>query len=97
MSLLYFHAQNHRPAQKEKLNWVDIEHGFLMLMRRGLSSTVDTLRDEIGVLHPHIKVIDVPRCYSLEVFNECIQHNCLMGSLDVSSDIHPSIATISMD
>ncbi len=89
--------RTHRLAQKERLCWADIETECIMLLRRGLSSLVDALRDEIETLHPHIRVIDVPRYYSMDMFNQCIQRNCLMGSLDIWADLHPSIATPPMD
>lgn len=89
--------RTHRLAQKERLCWADIENERIMLLRRGLSSLVDALRDEIEAYHPHIQVIDVPRYYSMDMFNQCIQRNCLMGSLDIWADLHPSIATLPMD
>jgi len=90
-------ARTHHLAQKEKLCWEDLNGETIMLLKRGLSSLVDTIRDEIETAHPRVNILDVPRYYSLDVFNQCIQKKCLMGSLDIWADLHPSIATLPMD
>ncbi|MBQ8562590.1 MAG: LysR family transcriptional regulator [Firmicutes bacterium] len=90
-------SRKHHLAQKQKLYWEDLNGETIMLLRRGLSFEIDSLRDEIETYHPDIHIIDAPRHYSTEVFNQCAQMNYLMGSLDIWSDIHPSVITVPVE
>lgn len=82
--------RKHKFAQKPILTWNDLYGETLMLMKRGLFAQIDALRDEIERF-PEIKIIDVPRSYDYTIFNECAQKNYLLGSLDIWTDIHPSL------
>lgn len=90
-------SRKHPLASKQSLTWSDLEGESLLLLKQGLSSHVDLIRKEIESNHPAINILDAPRYYSTEIFNQCAQQNFLMGALDIWNEIHPSIITLPMD
>lgn len=89
--------RKHRLSKKETLCWNDLDGETIMLVKRGDSSVLNKMRDEIETKHPQITVIDTPHFYDTSIFNECEQMGCLMETLDIWKDVHPSIVTIPMD
>lgn len=89
--------RKHKLAKKLSLNWNDLEGETIMLVKRGDSPTLNKMRDEIETKHPQITVIDTPHFYDTSIFNECEQNGCLMETLDIWRDVHPSIVTIPME
>lgn len=88
--------RKHRLAKKKILCWNDLNGETIMLIKRGDSPVLNQMRDEIEINHPQITVIDTPHFYDTNIFNECEQTGCLMETLDIWRDIHPSIVTIPM-
>ncbi|MDE6433872.1 MAG: LysR family transcriptional regulator [Lachnospiraceae bacterium] len=88
--------RKHRLAKREKLQWSDLDGENLMLVKRGDSPELNRLRDEIETQHPNIRILDVSHFYDTNVFNECEQTGCIMETLDIWKDVHPSIVTIPM-
>lgn len=41
--------------------------------------------------------MDAPNFYDTSIFNECEQMNYLMETLDIWTDIHPSLVTLPME
>ncbi|MCM1098769.1 MAG: LysR family transcriptional regulator [Ruminococcus flavefaciens] len=89
--------RKHRLAKKEKLGWRDLDGESLMLVKRGDSPIMNRLRDEIETKHPKINILDIPHFYDTNIFNECEQTGCIMETLDIWKDVHPSIVTIPME
>ena len=89
--------RKHRLAKKEKLQWNDLAGENLMLVKRGDSPELNRLRDEIETKHPNISILDIPHFYDTNVFNECEQTGCIMETLDIWKDVHPSIVTLPME
>lgn len=89
--------RKHKLAKKLSLNWDDLDGETIMLVKRGDSPTLNKMRDEIETKHPQITVIDTPHFYDTSIFNECEQIGCLMETLDIWRDVHPSIVTIPME
>lgn len=89
--------RKHRLAKKEKLQWSDLDGENLMLVKRGDSPELNRLRDEIETKHPNISILDISHFYDTNVFNECEQTGCIMETLDIWKDVHPSIVTIPME
>ncbi len=87
-------SRKHRLAKMKQLHWEDLDGENLMLVKRGDSSILNQLRDEIEKQHPLIHVLDVPHFYDTSIFNECEKNGCLMETLDIWKDIHPSLVTI---
>lgn len=89
--------RKHRLSKKEKLCWNDLNKETIMLVKRGDSPILNKMRDEIETNHPEITILDTPHFYDTNIFNECEQIGCLMETLDIWKDIHPSIVTIPME
>ena len=88
--------RGHRLAGKKSLSWNDLDGEKLMLVKRGVSPILDTIRDKITTTHQGITVTDIPSLYDTSIFNLCAKECCLMETLDIWSDIHPSIITLTM-
>lgn len=89
--------RKHRLAKKERLHWNDLDGETLMLVKRGDSPVLNRLHDEIETKHPGISISSVPHFYDTSIFNECGQTGCLMETLAIWKDVHPSIITIPME
>ena len=89
--------RKHRLSKKEKMKWEDLDGEIFMLVKRGDSPMLNRMRDEIETEHPQITRLDMPHFYDTSVFNECEQMGCVMETLDIWRDVHPSIVTIPMD
>ena len=68
-----------------------------MILKRGDSSVMDQIRDDILENHSKIRIADAPNFYDTSIFNECEQMNYLMETLDIWTDIHPSLVTLPME
>ena len=68
-----------------------------MLVKRGQSSVVDCMRDEIESSHPNIRIVDTPNFYDMEAFNACERHGYLMEMPDTWAEVHPSIVTLPVE
>ena len=88
--------REHRLAGKKLLLWDDLNNEKIMLVKCGVSPVLDMIRDEIITSRPEITVIDIPSLYDTSIFNRCAEECCLMETLDIWSDIHPSIITLPM-
>jgi len=89
--------RKHRLSKKEKLKWSDLDGENFMLLKRGDSPELNRLRDEIETKHPKINILDISHFYDTSIFNECEQTGCIMETLDIWKDVHPSIVTIPME
>lgn len=81
-------------AKKEVLRWEDLEGNTLLLVRQGDSYVLDELRDDILVNHKTIQIVDSDGFYDMSTFNLCEQQGYLMETLDLWSNLHPSLVTI---
>ncbi|MCM1320523.1 MAG: LysR family transcriptional regulator [Bacteroides sp.] len=88
--------RKHRLAKKRSLCWADLDGENFMILKQGLSAVLDKMRRRINLMHPNINIIDAPSRYDTSVFNECERMNCLMETLDIWKDIHPSLITLPM-
>ena len=84
-------------SKKKSLCWSDLNGETFMILKRGDSSIMDQIRDDILENHPKIRIADAPNFYDTSIFNECEQMNYLMETLDIWTDIHPSLVTLSME
>lgn len=89
--------RKHPLARKKKLCWSDLYDENFVNVRRGDSPVLNQMWDDIQKNHPRIKMISVPNRYDTSIFNKCAQMNYLMGSLDIWTDIHPSMLTLPME
>lgn len=89
--------RKHRLAKKKELVWSDLDGETFMLIRQGDSPVLNQMREDIVKNHPAIRIKDTPDKYGAAIFNECSQMNCLMETLDIWSDVHPSLVTLPME
>ena len=89
--------RKHCLSKKKSLCWSDLDGETFMMIRRGDSSVLNKMRDDILENHPCIKIVDAPNFYDTSIFNECEQMNYLMETLDIWTDIHPSLVTLPME
>lgn len=89
--------RKHTLSRKALLRWSDLDGETLMLVKRGDSPVLNRMRDEIEERHPGITLMDTPHFYDTGVFNECEQAGCLMETLEIWKDVHPSLATIPVE
>ncbi|MCM1062402.1 MAG: LysR family transcriptional regulator [Eubacterium sp.] len=87
-------SRKHPLAGKEILNWDDLDGQTLLLMKRGDSYVLDEMRDDIICSHSKINIVDFDGYYDISAFNMCEQQGCLMETLDIWSNLHPSLVTI---
>lgn len=89
--------RKHRLAKKERLQWEDLDGETILLVKRGESPVINRIRDEIQAEHPRISIVDAPHFYDTSVFNECEQMGCVMETLDIWREVHPSLVTLPME
>ena len=89
--------KKHRLSKKKSLCWSDLDGEAFMIVRRGDSAVLNQMRDDILANHPQIRIVDTPNFYDTSIFNECEQMNYLMETLDIWTDIHPSLVTLPME
>lgn len=86
--------QTHPLAGKSMVTYDDLHGERIMIQARGNSPVNDAIRSKIEKHHPQIKILDVPYPYDVEVFNRCMEENCVLLSLNAWNDLHPSLVSI---
>lgn len=89
--------RKHRLAKKKSLCWSDLDGETFMIIRSSDTPVLNQMRDDIFENHPQIKIADVSNFYDTSIFNECERMNYLMETLDVWTDVHPSLVTLPME
>ena len=89
--------RKHPLAKKKSLRWSDLDGETFMIVKRGDSTVLNQMRDDILEEHPQIRIMDAPNFYDTAIFNECERMNYLMETLDIWADIHPSLVTLPME
>lgn len=85
--------KNHRLAGNAQINMPDLFGEKIMLVKKGDSPTVDDVRSCLMNL-PQITIKDADHFYDIDVFNDCVNNNCLLLSLECWKDMHPQLVTI---
>lgn len=84
-----------QPLSKRKVVKLDDLQGQnLIMVKKGQSLSNDRLRSFIQENYPQIKIVDADGYYDMDVFNSCEESNTILLSLDLWSDIHPSLNNI---
>lgn len=84
----------HPLASKESLTIQDL-YGETLLMCKGGNAPVSEWED-IQLNHLHIKLVDTPHFYDMDMFNQSVQSGNILASAECWADIHPSLVTIPM-
>ena len=86
--------KTHPLAEKTRITYEDLHGERILIQVRGNSPVNDAIRDEIEKHHPQTRIVDVPAPYNVEVFNRCLEENCVLLSLNTWNDLHPSLVSI---
>ncbi len=86
-------SREHPLASKKSLGVRDLFGQTVMMVRRGDSGSVDTVRDQLE-RYPEIRIEDTQQFYDIEVFNRCAQTQNVMLTLDCWEGVHPALVTI---
>ena len=89
--------KSHPLSKKTFLTWQDLKGQSLMLVKKGSSPVLDSLRFDIENHHPVINIVDTPNFYSIETFNECNRKSILMETLDAWDNVHPGFVSLPMN
>ena len=89
-------SREHPLAAKKRLTIEDLYGQTLMMVKRGDSSIVNEIRNEIE-RHPQIRIEDTAQFYDMEVFNRCAQTTNAMVTLQCWENVHPGLVTLPMD
>ena len=87
---------HHRLAAKDRLSISDLYGENLLLMRRGWSGYVDSLRDELWQNHPQIKITDF-EFYNMDIFNRCESSDDILLAIPGWANVHPLLKGIPVD
>lgn len=88
--------REHPLAAKKRLTIKDLYGETLILGKRGDSTVVDMIRDEIEK-HPLIRTEDTSQFYDMSVFNHCVQTLHVLLTLECCAEVHPSLITLPVD
>lgn len=86
----------HPLARKQKLQIQDLYGEKFMLMHRGWSSHVDTLRDDIWKNHGQIEIVDFD-FYSVDIFNRCENSQDILMAVQAWENVHPLLKVIPVE
>lgn len=86
----------HRLAQKNRLTVQDLYGENLMLIHRGWSHHVDSLRDDIWENHSQINIIDFD-FYDVGIFNRCESSNDVLMAVKPWANVHPLLKIIPVE
>ena len=87
--------RQHPLANKVSLSWSDLDGQRILLLRKGISSVIDQIREEISH-HPTINVLDLNHLYDIESFNLAIQTNSLIEIPNVWQNVNPEVRSVPM-
>lgn len=87
---------HHRLAGKDRLKIQDLYGEKLMLMHRGWSRYVDSLRDDIWQNHGQIRIVDFD-FYDVNVFNRCESSSEILLAIPGWANVHPLLKVIPVD
>lgn len=87
---------SHPLASKDRLSVEDLYGKKLLLMHRGWSSHEDSLRDDLTANHPEIQIVDFD-FYSVDIFNQCEQNQCILMAVEKWRNVHPLLKIIPVD
>ncbi|WP_320997571.1 LysR family transcriptional regulator [Enterocloster bolteae] len=86
--------RKHRLARQASLCFDDLAGERLMIMRHGNSVINDQIREHVTLNHPSITIEDISPHYSIRTFNQCVEENAILLSLECWKDVHPALVTI---
>ena len=84
----------HSLSGHKSLSFQDLSGHPLMIMRQGTSPINDTIRKDIQKKYKGINLVDIDPHYDVSTFNQCVERNSVLLSLECWDRVHPDIKTI---
>lgn len=88
--------KGHPLFSKDSLSLDDLQGEKIILSRRGNSTSFDEARNRLEQADCDIEILEVDY-YDINIFATCELNHCLMVTLNVWSDIYPSLKTCPVD
>ena len=89
--------KSHRLARRRRLQVEDLRGERVLMVKPGDSPVNTRLRREFSERYPDIEFINAPYFYNIEVFNSCVEQDCLLLSFEYWNQVHPMLKTIPVD
>lgn len=89
-------ALHHRLAGKKRLTFKDLYGENLLMMRKGWSRNMDSLREELIEHYPQIQVVDFD-FYNVDVFNRCENSSDVLIAIQNWASVHPLMKIIPVE
>jgi DNA-binding transcriptional LysR family regulator len=86
-------AKGHRLAKLKKVTMEDLNGEYLVMPISGVSTELDTFRQEIVQHHPTVQIID-STYYGVDTFTLCEVNPYILITQQIYQDIHPNLVTI---
>lgn len=86
----------HHLAEKNKLTVQDLYGENLLLIHRGWSKHVDSLRDDLWKNHSQIHIVDFD-FYDVSIFNRCESSNDVLMAVRTWASVHPLLKIIPVE
>ena len=83
-------------VSKEKITLDDLKGENFMVIKKGWSSYVDKIREDLTNNYPEINLIDFS-FYNVEVFNRCESENNILLTIEYWKNVHPLLKLIPVD
>ena len=86
--------RSHRLSRKHSISLSDLKHEPLMIMETGTSPINDRIRKDILDKYPEVNIVDIHPGYDVSTFNQCVERNSILLSLECWDRIHPDVKSI---
>ena len=83
-------------ASRDMLRWEDLDGETLYVIKRGWSTAMDSLRDDVERNYPNIHIMTFD-FYSAQVFNNCENGNAALIAFPYMSTVHPLLKIIPIE
>ena len=86
----------HSLAKRDILTVQDLYGKNLMMIQKGWSQSMDTLREELTQNHPRISISDFD-FYDINVFNQCEQRKDILITISLGQQVHPMMKDVPVE
>ncbi len=84
----------HPLVGKKELGFEDLDNQTILIMTPGTSPINDHIRIDIQKNYPGIRIKDIDPEYSMATFNQCVEENAILLSLDCWQHVLPFIISV---
>ena len=86
--------KRHTLAKRKALTLTDLYGERLAMVKSGDTEVLDEFRAMLQQNHRQIQIEETGYYYDADTFNACEREGCLLLTLDVWADVHPSLVTL---